>query len=295
MDIYKFRGVTVAHVTPFNTNGEIDEVSLKNLIDRQIENGTNAILTCGTTGESVTLSPQERMRVTEIAIKQSNGRVPIVCGAGTNNTADAVSLTKMAEEVGADAILSVAPYYNKPTQEGFYQHFKAIANSTKLPVIIYNVPSRTGSNVSAETTLRLAEIENIIGTKEASGNFSQIMAILRDRPDDFLVLSGDDATTLPLISLGADGVIAVVANEAPGLFSKMVKLALDGEFDEARQIHYKLLPLMEGNFIETSPIPVKTILAHMGLITEKFRLPLVPITEKNRNVLISIIEELGIK
>ena len=294
MDAMQFRGTTVALVTPFRQNGEIDENRLRQLVDWQIGQGTDVILACGTTGESATLSHEEHHRVMQIIIEQVDGRVPVLAGAGSNATSEAISLTQFAEKAGADGILSVGPYYNKPTQEGFYQHFKAIAESTYLPVILYNVPGRTGTNISAETTLRLAEISNIAGIKEASGNFSQIMEILRRRPKGFLVLSGDDSITLPLISLGGDGAISVVANEVPALFHEMVHLAFRNEWEQARAIHFQLLPLMEMNFIETNPIPVKTALSLMGKIEENFRLPLVKMSDSNKTALSNLLKTLNL-
>lgn len=292
MNIEQFRGATVALVTPFTENGKIDESQLRMLVDRQIELGTNVILACGTTGESATLSHAEHHHVMDIVINQVNHRVPVICGAGSNATHEAISLSKHAEAQGADAILSVGPYYNKPTQEGFYRHFRTIAESVSLPLIIYNVPGRTGSNIEAKTALRLAEIDNIIGIKEASGNLSQIMNILRSRPEDFLVLSGDDALSLALIALGGDGTISVVANETPDLFSQMISAALNGDWNRARELHQQLLPLMETNFIETNPIPVKTALAMMGIIEDNFRLPLVPMAPHNREILQTILSDL---
>ncbi|HPG39061.1 MAG TPA: 4-hydroxy-tetrahydrodipicolinate synthase [bacterium] len=294
MDFSRFRGTTVALITPFLANGAVDEAGYKKLLDWQIALGTDVILTCGTTGESATLSHIEHEKVIELTIHHVNGRVPVLCGAGSNATSEAISLSKFAEKAGADAILSVAPYYNKPTQEGLYQHFKAIAESVKTPVILYNVPGRTGSNISAQTTLRLAQISNIIGIKEASGNFSQIMAILKDRPKGFLVLSGDDAITLPMIAAGADGIISVVANQAPALLHEMVHSALNNQWERARELHYKLLPLMEFNFIESNPIPVKTGVALMGLIEENFRLPLVKMTDANRQTMKKMLADLGL-
>ncbi len=292
MDSKNFRGTTVALITPFDKNGKIDEPRLKNLVDWQVEKGTDVILACGTTGESATMSHDEHHHVMDIIITQVNGRVPVLCGAGSNATAEAVDLTKYAEKAGADAILSVGPYYNKPTQEGFYQHFKAIAESTHLPIVLYNVPGRTGSNISSETTLRLSKILNIIGVKEASGNMSQIMDILRRRDDDFLVLSGDDSITLPLMAVGLDGVISVVANEAPSLLHEMVHAAFENNWAKAKELHYKLLPLMEFNFVESNPIPVKTALSLMGLIEDNFRLPLVKMTQANKEKLASILKDL---
>ncbi len=294
MDSSKFRGSTVALVTPFDSSGNINEVQLRNLIDRQIEQGTDVILICGTTGESATMSHEEQQYITELAIKQVNHRVPVLCGTGCNDTRATIELSQYAEKIGGDALLLVGPYYNKPTQEGFYQHFKKVAESVSIPVIIYNVPGRTGSNITAETILRLAAIDNIIGIKEASGNMSQIMNILRNRPPDFLVLSGDDSISLPLIALGGDGTISVVANETPALFSQMIHSALDGNWPRARELHNKLLPLMEINFIESSPIPVKTALAMMQLIDENFRLPLVPLSTKNRPLLQKVLADLDL-
>lgn len=293
-----FRGVTVALITPFDQNGQIDEPALRKLVERQIVEGTDVILSCGTTGESATLSEEEQVRVTEIIIDQVNKRVPVMCGAGTNDTRTAIDLTRRAEAIGADGILSVAPYYNKPTQEGFYQHFKAIAEATKLPVILYNVPGRTGSNISAETTVRLAAIDNITGIKEASGNLSQIMDIIKYRPkygpESFLMLSGDDSLTLAIIALGGDGIVSVVANEVPGLFKEMVWSALNNNWAKARELHYKLLPLMNINFIESNPIPVKAALAMMGLLQENYRLPLVKMSDKNRAQLQTVLKILDL-
>lgn len=294
MNIEQFRGSTVALITPFDKKGQIDEIKLRMLVDRQIDMGTNVILACGTTGESATLSHTEHQRVMDIVIEQVNHRVPVICGAGSNATHEAISLSKHAEVQGADAILSVGPYYNKPTQEGFYRHFRTIAESVGLPLIIYNVPGRTGSNIDAKTVLRLAEIDNIIGIKEASGNMSQIMNILRDRPADFLVLSGDDALSLPLIALGCDGTISVVVNEVPDLFNQMITSALEGYWNRARELHQRLLPLMEANFIESNPIPVKTAMAMMGLIEANFRLPLVEMAPRNRETLRAILDDLNL-
>lgn len=298
MNTSMFRGVTVALITPFDQNGQIDEPALRKLVERQIVEGTDVILSCGTTGESATLSEEEQVRVTEIIIDQVNKRVPVMCGAGTNDTRTAIDLTRRAEAIGADGILSVAPYYNKPTQEGFYQHFKAIAEATKLPVILYNVPGRTGSNISAETTVRLAAIDNITGIKEASGNLSQIMDIIKYRPkygpESFLMLSGDDSLTLAIIALGGDGIVSVVANEVPGLFKEMVWSALNNNWAKARELHYKLLPLMNINFIESNPIPVKAALAMMGLLQENYRLPLVKMSDKNRAQLQTVLKILDL-
>ena len=292
--IEQFRGTTVALITPFDDNGEVDRARLRKLVDWQIERGTDVILTCGTTGESATLSHEEHHDVMNIVIDQVAGRIPVLCGAGSNATHEAISLSQHAEKAGASAILSVAPYYNKPTQEGLFQHFEAIAQAVDIPVILYNVPGRTGCNIAATTVLRLAEIPNIIGVKEASGDMTQIMAILKGRPKGFLVLSGDDALTLPLLSLGADGIISVVANEAPEMLHDMVHSAFDGAWDKARAIHYKLLPLMHFNFVETSPIPVKTAAYLMGLIKPNFRLPLVKMSELNTKKMASLLKQLDL-
>ena len=293
-DISKFRGSTVALITPFKSDFSVDETKLRGLVDWHIEQGTDVILACGTTGESATLSHDEHHRVIDIVIEQVADRIPVIAGAGSNSTAEAVSLTKHASQSGADAILSVGPYYNKPTQQGYFEHFKAVADATDTPIILYNVPGRTASNVCGDTTLKLAEISNIIGIKEASGNVSQIMNIIRNRNSDFLVLSGDDALSLAIMALGGDGVISVVANQAPALFRDMVHSALDGNWDRARELHYKLLPLMEFNFCESNPTPVKTACAMMGLIDEAVRLPLVPLSNMNKERMKLLLEDIGL-
>lgn len=294
MNLDRFRGSTVALITPFQKDGSIDRKRLRELAEWQIEEGTDVILVNGTTGESPTLSPAEQIETAEIVVDQAAGRLPVLGGAGSNSSRLAAELARAAEKAGVDGILSVAPYYNKPTQEGFFRHFQHVAAATSLPVVLYNVPGRTASNLSAQTTLRLAEIDNVVGVKEASGNLSQVMEILRLRPDGFLVLSGDDAWALPLIALGADGVVSVVANQAPGAFRELVRAALEGDWDRARELHYRLLELMELNFVESNPIPVKTALAMMGRIEEVFRLPLVEMSEANREKLKNAMERLGL-
>lgn len=290
-----FRGTGTALVTPFKHNGAVDEVALRDLVDFQIKGRVEVLLPVGTSGESVTLSEEEQKFVVEVVVDQTNGRVKVIAGAGSNSTMKAITMSKKMLEAGAYGILSVAPYYNKPTQEGFYQHYAAIAEAVDAPIIVYNVPGRTASNIEAETTLRIAEeIPNVVGIKEASGNFGQIMEILRNRPAGFGVWSGDDAITLPLLALGADGVVSVVSNEVPKLFSEMVRLGLKGKFEQAAQIHNKLLPLMNFNFVESNPIPVKAALAMMGLIEESYRLPLVPLSEKHRPKLRQILEDLSL-
>lgn len=290
-----FRGTGTALVTPFRENSTVDLSALRNLVEFQIKNGVEAIIPTGTTGESVTLSDEEQANVVETVVLQARGRVKVIAGAGSNSTRKAISLARRMVAAGADAILSVAPYYNKPTQEGFFQHYAAIAETVDVPIIVYNVPGRTASNIDGETTLRIAEeITGIAGIKEASGNFGQIMEILRNRPPGFAVWSGDDAIALPMIALGADGVISVVSNEVPRKFSGMVRLCLKGEFDQARKIHTKLLPLMNFNFIESNPIPVKAALAMMGLIREEYRLPLVPLSERHRPQMRAILKSVGV-
>lgn len=275
-------GTTVALVTPFDTTGRLDVPALKRLVEWQIAEGIDNLLVAGTTGESATLTSSEHRFLLEVTLEQAGGRVPVVCGTGSNSTAKTLEATAMAERSGADAVLVVTPYYNKPTQDGLFEHYRAVAESTALPVIAYNVPGRTGCNLNAGTTLRLARLPNVVAVKEASGNLVQIMTVLRDRPEGFLVLSGDDAVTLPLIAAGADGVVSVVANEVPGPFSRMVRAARAGDWATARNLHFQLLDLMEVNFIESNPIPVKAALAMMGRIEEVLRLPLVPMSEPNR-------------
>jgi 4-hydroxy-tetrahydrodipicolinate synthase len=290
------RGCATALVTPFTGSGEVDEVRMRALLDRQMNNGVRLLVPCGTTGESATMTEDEDERVIQLTIEMARGRARVIAGTGSNATAAACAYSQRARTLGADAVLVVAPFYNKPTQEGLYAHFRAVAEAVAgLPVVIYNVPGRTSSNIAAETTLRLAhDVENIVAVKEASGNLSQMMEILRGRPAGFMVLSGDDAITLPLIALGGDGLISVASNEAPDLMSRMVDLALAGNWDDARALHFQLLPLMEINFIESSPGPVKAALAMMGLIEEHFRLPLVPVQEKSREKIREVITELGL-
>jgi 4-hydroxy-tetrahydrodipicolinate synthase len=289
-----FQGTGTALITPFRADGSVDEKALRRLVDFQISEGIDMLLPCGTTGEGATLDADETDRVVEIVVEQSKKRVPVVAGAGSNSTAKAVQATKRAKKMGADGVLSVGPYYNKPTQQGFYEHFKAIAEAEDIPIIVYNVPGRTASNIEAKTMLRLAEISNIVAVKEASGNLGQIMDIIRDRPANFRVLAGDDAIALAIVAIGGDGVVSVVSNEAPGMMSAAMDAALEGDFTKARQLHYRLLPLMNANFIESNPIPVKAVLAMMGFIEEKYRLPLVPMAASNREKLAKVVEALGL-
>jgi len=290
------RGCATALVTPFTGDGAVDEKRLRELIEYQIAGGVRVLVPCGTTGESVTMSDDENRFVIRTTVELSRGRAKVIAGTGSNSTSVTIERSKAARELGVDGVLTVAPYYNKPTQEGLYAHFRAIAEAVNgLPVVIYNVPGRTSSNISADTTLRLArDCDNIVAVKEASGNLSQIMEILRSRPEGFRVISGDDALTLPMIALGADGLISVASNEAPKLMSELNDQALAGHWDEARALHYRLLPLMEANFIESSPGPVKAAMALMGLLEENLRLPLVPVQEKTRARMREVLNELGL-
>ena len=296
MKVDWMRGCATALVTPFTTAGAIDEDRMRALVDRQVKGGVRLLVPCGTTGESATMTEAEDQRVIALTIEVARGRAYVIAGTGSNSTAAAIEYSQRARDAGADAVLQVAPWYNKPTQEGLYAHFRAIAEAIpETPVMLYNVPGRTSSNISAQTALRLArDCQNIVAVKEASGNLTQIMEILRERPPHFSVLSGDDAVTLPLIALGADGIVSVASNEIPDLMSRMTELALAGKWDEARALHYRILPLMEINFIESSPGPVKAAMAMMGLLEENFRLPLVPIQEKSRARIREVIAELGL-
>lgn len=296
MKIDWMRGCATALVTPFTAAGAIDEDRMRALVERQIDGGVRLLVPCGTTGESATMTEQEDERVIALTVDVARGRARVIAGTGSNSTAAAIENSKRARDLGADALLQVAPFYNKPTQEGLYAHFRGIAEAVpQTPIMVYNVPGRTSSNIAAPTMLRLArDCENIVASKEASGNLSQIMEILRERPAGFAVLSGDDAVTLPLVALGADGIVSVASNEVPDLMSRMTELALAGNWDEARELHYRLLPLMEINFIESSPGPVKAAMAMMGLLEENFRLPLVPIQEQSRARIREVIVELGL-
>src|SRR5213593_1484306 len=280
-----FQGTGTAMITPFKSDGSVDEKALRRFVDFQIEGHVDMLLPCGTTGEGATLEPDETDLVVQIVIEQSKGRVPVIVGAGSNSTAKAIQGTKRAKRLGADGVLSVGPYYNKPTQQGYYEHFKAIAEAEDIPVIVYNVPGRTAGNIEAKTMLRLAEIPNVVAVKEASGNLGQIMEIIRDRPAGFRVLAGDDWIAMAVVAAGGDGVVSVVSNEAPGMMRTLIDAALEGNLTRARELHYRLLPLMNANFIESNPIPVKAALAMMGLLEENYRLPLVRMSAGNREKL----------
>jgi 4-hydroxy-tetrahydrodipicolinate synthase len=290
-----FRGTGTALVTPFKKDRTIDEAALQKLVDYQIAGGVEAIIPIGTTGESPSISLDEHCRILELVIDRSRGRIKVFAGSGSNYTNKAIELTHLAKDMGADAAILVAPYYNKPTQEGYFQHYRAVAEAVDIPLIVYNVPGRTGGNISAATTLRIAEeIPSVVAVKEASGNFTQIMEIARNKPKNFSLLSGDDAITLPILSIGGDGCISVVANQLPKDFSDLVRAGLSGNWKKALKIHNRLLPLMNANFIETNPIPVKASLAMMGMINEVYRLPLVPMGSKNRKTLKKILHDLGL-
>ena len=275
-----FRGAFVAIVTPF-TDGRVDEKALVDLIEFHIANGTHGIVPCGTTGESATMSHDEHHRVVELTVKTVNGRVPVVAGSGSNSTAEAIDLTRHARQAGADGALMVSPYYNKPSQEGLYQHYKAVAEAVDIPIILYNVPSRTSSNILPSTVARLADVDNIVGIKEASGDLNQISEVIRLCPDDFAVMSGDDFTSMPTVLLGATGVISVTSNVAPKDMAQMMDAALAGDLATARSLHYKLFPLMQAMFYDTNPVPAKKSLELMGKIKSGTpRLPLHPMNDE---------------
>ena len=283
----KLQGTGTAIVTPFKSNGAVDENALRKLVEWHIKNKIEFLVPCGSTGEAITLTRGEKRRVIEIVIQTVNGRIPVIPGTASSSTNETVLLTKDAKQAGADTVLISGPAYNKPMQEGYYQHFKQVIEECSVKVIMYNVPGRTAGNITAETTLRLANEfkKNIIAIKEASNNFEQIMQIIKYRPKDFAVLSGEDSLTLPLIASGADGVISVVANEVPKEYSDMVRFALKGNMKKAQELHYKLFELMKLNFIESNPIPVKTALNMMGKIGENFRLPLTRMSKNNKEKL----------
>jgi 4-hydroxy-tetrahydrodipicolinate synthase len=288
-----FQGSFTAIVTPFK-NGEFDEAAFRELIDFQVEGGSNGVVPCGTTGESATLSHEEHHRVVETAVEQAAGRVPVIAGTGSNSTSETVSLTKHAEGAGASGCLVITPYYNKPNPQGLYEHYKAVAEATSLPIIMYNVPGRTGRNMMPDEVARAAEIPNIVGIKEATADLTQVSDVVALCPDDFVVLSGDDFTVLPLISVGGKGVITVVGNIAPGKMAGLCEAALKGDWDSARQLHYYLRPINNAMFFETNPIPVKTALKLMGKITGEVRPPLAPMSGANEERLAAVLKEAGL-
>lgn len=286
-----FHGAIVATVTPFR-NGKLDRAALRRLVEFQIASGTDGIVPCGTTGESATLSFEEHEQVIDAVIEAVDGRVPVIAGTGSNNTREAILLTRYARKAGANGALVITPYYNKPTQEGLYRHFRAVAESADIPVVLYNVPGRTGVNMTSQTVARLAGVANIVGVKEASGNLNQVCDIIRMTPKKFCVLSGDDFLFFPMMALGAKGVISVASNVAPRAMADLYDAYVIGEVSRAREIHYHLWPLFHALFIETNPIPAKTALAILGRIREEFRLPLCPMGDANRKALARVLSDM---
>ncbi|MGA1861687.1 4-hydroxy-tetrahydrodipicolinate synthase [Deferribacter thermophilus] len=288
-----FKGSIVAIVTPMK-DGKVDEAKLRELVEFQIEKGTDGIVPCGTTGESATLTYEEHCQVIDIVIDQVKGRVPVIAGTGSNSTHETIFLTKHAKEAGADAALVITPYYNKPTQKGLYEHFKAVAEAVDIPIILYNVPGRTAVNMLPETVIELSKIKNIVGVKEASGSLDQAAEIIAGTDDSFALLSGEDSLTYPLLCLGAKGVISVATNIVPELMAELVDSFFAGDINKAKELHYKLFPLFKAIFFETNPIPVKKALYLMGLIEDEIRLPLVPMTEANTERLRKVLLDLGL-
>ncbi len=289
-----FTGCGTALITPFRADGSVDEPSLRRLVKRQIDAGINFLVPCGTTGESPTLNRREHLRVVEITLEEAKGKVPVLGGAGGYNTAEVIELAGELRHLGVDGILSVTPYYNKPTQEGLYQHFKAIATAVPVPMVVYSVQGRTAVNVEPATLKRLAEIDNIVGVKEASGNIGQMASVVHQVPESFNVLSGDDAITIPLVALGGRGIISVVSNEIPGEMTKLTQLAMAGDFAGARAMQRTWLPLMDVNFVESNPIPVKAAMSMMGLCEPVWRLPMTPPFEPNRAKIETVLKQVGL-
>ncbi len=290
----RFIGCGTALVTPFLADGSLDEATFRKLVRRQIDKGITFIVPCGTTGESPTLSHRDHLRVVELALEEANGQVPVVGGAGGYDTAEVTGLAKELERMGVDAVLSVTPYYNKPSQAGLLAHFRHLADALEIPIILYSVMPRTNVNIEVPTVLELAKIPNIIAIKEASGNIGQIASIINRKPDDFLVLSGDDAITLPVIALGGHGVISVASNEIPTEMTEIARSAYAGDWTRARELHNKFLPLMEINFCEPNPQPAKAAMEMMGLLQNNLRLPLVPLSEPNRARVREVLESCGV-
>jgi 4-hydroxy-tetrahydrodipicolinate synthase len=286
-----FTGVGTALITPFTRDGSVDEAAVKRLARRQIDGGVHFLSPCGTTGEAPTLTHHDRLRVVELVVEEANGKVPVLAGAGGYDTREVIELARDMERVGADGLLSVTPYYNKPTQEGLYQHFKAISEGTPLPIVLYNVPGRTGVNMSADTTIRLSELRNIVAIKEYP-ELPQMSMIISGAREDFIVLSGDDPVTVAAMAIGARGVVSVASNEAPAEMAQIVELCEKGDFAAARKLHHWLLPLIQVNFVETNPLPCKAAMAAMGLIEENFRLPLVPPSAATRNKVVQVLQNL---
>jgi len=289
-----FTGVGTALVTPFTRSGELDEAAVRRLGRRQIDAGVHFLCPCGTTGENPTLTDAERLRTVEILVDEANGKVPILAGAGGYDTKEVIHIAAAMKKAGASGLLSVTLYYNKPTQEGLYQHYRAFAETTALPIVVYNVPGRTGVNVEPATLARMAEIPNIVAVKEASGNVSQMCEVVRAVPSGFIVLSGDDALTLPLMAVGGHGIVSVASNEIPGDMARMVEAAERNDFAAARAIHARILPLMSINFIESNPQPVKAAMAAMGLVEEVFRLPMVSPKPESKEKINKVLKDLGL-
>jgi 4-hydroxy-tetrahydrodipicolinate synthase len=288
-----FSGSMVAIITPFR-DGRIDAQALERLIEFQVQNGTSAVVPCGSTGESATLTHDEHREVVRLVVKHVRGRVPVIAGTGSNSTTEAIALTRAAKEAGADAALLISPYYNKPTQEGIYQHYRAVAESTRFPLIVYNIPGRTASKIEATTIARLAESEQIVGLKDATGSLDETQEVIRLCGDKIDVYSGDDSLTLPIMAVGGVGVISVVANVMPQESADMVAACRRSDWDTARRLHYRLLPLMRGLFLETNPIPVKAALALMGYCRDELRLPLLPMSDAARARLRAVMEQFGL-
>jgi 4-hydroxy-tetrahydrodipicolinate synthase len=288
----QFTGVGTALITPFSKDGSLDESAIKRLARRQIDGGVHFLSPCGTTGEAPTLTHRDKLRVVELVVEEANGKVPVLAGAGGYDTREVIELARDMERVGADGLLSVTPYYNKPTQEGLYQHFKAIAESVRIPIVLYNVPTRTSVNMSVETTLRLAQIPNIVATKEAATNVEHWSTIVTEAPEHFHLLSGDDPLTVVAMAVGGRGVVSVASNEAPSEMAQIVELCEKGDFTAARKLHHWLLPLIQVNFIETNPIPCKAAMAAMGLIEENYRLPMVAPTAAAREKIMRVLQQL---
>jgi 4-hydroxy-tetrahydrodipicolinate synthase len=289
-----FTGCGTALVTPFQRDLSLDEATLRRLVRRQVEAGVNFLIPCGTTGESPTLNRAEHLRVVQIALEEARGKVPVLAGAGGYNTSEVIELARELERMGVDGILSVTPYYNKPTQEGLYQHYKAIASAIRLPIVVYSVQGRTGVNIEPATMVRLAAIDNIVGVKEASGNIAQVATILNEVPTTFTVLSGDDAVTIPVMALGGRGIVSVVSNQIPGEMTQLAQACLRGDFETARRIQARYLPLMNVNFVESNPIPVKAALGLMGLLEPVYRLPMTPPSPANLARIAKVLEATGL-
>ena len=294
MPIADFTGCGTALVTPFNTDGSLDETTFRKLVKRQIADGISYIVPCGTTGEVPTLNHAEHLRVVEIALEEAKGKIPVLAGCGGNDTAKIAATAKELEAMGADGLLSVTPYYNKPNQEGVYRHFEAVAKATTLPIIVYSVQPRTNVNIEADTMARLSQIDNIIGVKEASGSVAQVAAIIHKVKPGFLVLSGDDAVTIPVIALGGHGIISVVSNEIPGPMTALAKAGLAGDYAKAREIQRQYFPLFEANFIEPNPAPAKWVMEQMGLCSSLCRLPIAPLSEATKTRLTAVMKEVGL-